>query len=346
MEKYEFIENLGHGSYGCVCKAINKVSGETVAIKILKKSYSSWDECLNLREVKSLRRMANHPNIVQLKELALENKVVFLVFECMECNLHQVMEARGNRIFSEREVKNWCFQIFQGLADMHRQGYFHRDLKPENLLVRRNTVKIGDLGLAREINSEPYTERVGTRWYRAPEVLLQSRMYSAKVDMWSLGVIMAELFSSTPLFPGTSEADQMFKICKVIGSPTKECWSDGLDLARNIRYQFPEFGAMDLSQLIPTASKDALSLIKSLCSWDPCKRPTAEEALQHPFFHSCYSIPPTIPYEAPGIIGGTPVSSIRQNKELLKALASHYLQGIEIDLNAGPGFMPLGHSIW
>ncbi|EEF33648.1 mak, putative [Ricinus communis] len=299
MEKYEFIEKLGHGSYGCVWKAIHRLSGETVAIKILKKNYSSGDECLNLREVKSLRRMANHPNIVQLKELALENNVAFLVFECMECNLHQVMKARGNRISSESEVKNWCFQIFQGLAYMHKQGYFHRDLKPENLLVRHNTVKIGDLGLAREINSKPpYTDYVVTRWYRAPELLLRSSLYGSKVDMWSLGVIMAELFTFTPLFRGKSEADQMYNICRIIGSPTKMSWPYGIDLARNIRYQFPEFGGMDLSQLIPTASKDALSLIKSLCSWDPCKRPTAIEALQHSFFNSCYSIPSTIPCEA------------------------------------------------
>ncbi|EEF29456.1 mak, putative [Ricinus communis] len=238
MEKYEFIEKVGHGSYGSVWKAINNVSREMVPIKILKKNYSSWDEGLNLREG--------------------------LVFP---------------------NLSRCC---------------------------RHAQVKIGDLGLAREINSKPpYTDYVVTCCYRAPELLLRSSLYGSKVDMWSLGVVMAELFTFTPLFCGKSETDHMYKICKIIGSPTKMSYPYGLDLARNIHYQFPESGGMHLSLLMPTASKDALSLFKSLCSWDPCKRPTAEEALQHPFFHSCYSIPPAIPYEAPGIIRKTPVSSIR-----------------------------------
>ncbi|XLS96753.1 hypothetical protein HN51_039488 [Arachis hypogaea] len=86
---------------------------------------------------------------------------------------------------------------------MHQRGYFHRDLKPENLLVTKDIIKIADFGLAHEISSQPpYTEYVSTRWYRAPEVLLQSYLYSSKVDMWAMGAIMAKLFSLRPLFPG------------------------------------------------------------------------------------------------------------------------------------------------
>ncbi|MED6144393.1 hypothetical protein PIB30_118199 [Stylosanthes scabra] len=199
------------------------------------------------------------------------------------------------KVFSEGEVRNWCFQVFQGLAYMHQRGYFHRDLKPENLLVTKDIIKIADFGLAREISSQPpYTEYVSTRWYRAPEVLLQSYMYSSKVDMWAMGAIMAELFSLRPLFPGASEADEIYKICGVIGSPTIESWADGLKLARDINYQFPQFAGVHLSAVIPSASDDAVSLIKSLCSWDPCKRPTAAEALQHPFFQTCFYIPPSL----------------------------------------------------
>ncbi|KAG6687996.1 hypothetical protein I3843_11G101800 [Carya illinoinensis] len=283
MERFNLIKEVGDGTFGCVWRAINKQTGEVVAIKKMKKRYYSWEECVNLREVKSLRKM-NHPNIVKLKEVIRENDILYFVFEYMECNLYQLMKDR-EKLFSEAGVRNWCFQVFQALAYIHQRGYFHRDLKPENLLVTKDKIKIADFGLAREINSQPpYTEYVSTRWYRAPEVLLQSYLYSSKVDMWAMGAIMAELFTLRPLFPGISEADEIYKICSVIGSPTKDTWADGLHLARDINYQFPRFAGVHLSALIPSASNDAISLITSLCSWDPFKRPTAAEALQHPFF--------------------------------------------------------------
>ena len=88
------------------------------------------------------------------------------------------------------------------------------DLKPENLLVSGDVVKLADMGLAREIRSRPpYTDYVSTRWYRAPEVLLRSLSYNSPIDMWAVGCIMAELYSFRPLFPGSSEPDEIYKIC-------------------------------------------------------------------------------------------------------------------------------------
>ncbi|KAH1074852.1 hypothetical protein J1N35_027180 [Gossypium stocksii] len=305
MERYKLLREVGDGTFGCVWRAINKLSGEVVAIKKMKKKYYSWEECVNLREVKSLRRM-NHPNIVKLKEVIRENNVLYFVFEYMECNLYQLMKDREKH-FLEVEIRNWCFQVFQGLAYMHQCGYFHRDLKPENLLVSRDIIKIADFGLAREISSHPpYTEYVSTRWYRAPEILLQSYLYTSKVDMWAMGAIMAELFTLRPLFPGASEADEIYKICSVLGTPTKDTWSDGLNLARSINYQFPKFPGVHLSLLVPSASDDAINLITSLCSWDPCKRPSAAEALRHSFFQSCYYVPPSLRPKA--AVSGTPPS--------------------------------------
>ncbi|XP_031377270.1 cyclin-dependent kinase F-4 [Punica granatum] len=299
MERYKLIKEVGDGTFGSVWRAINKLSGEVVAIKKMKKKFYSWEECINLREVKSLRKM-NHPNIVKLKEVIRENDILYFVFEYMECNLYQLIKDR-ERLFSEAEIRNWCFQVLQGLAYMHQRGYFHRDLKPENLLVSKEVIKIADFGLAREVNSQPpYTEYVSTRWYRAPEVLLQSYQYNFKVDMWAMGAIMAEMFTLRPLFPGSSEADEIYKICSVIGTPTQESWAEGLRLANAINYQFPQSAGVLLSALIPSASSEAINLITSLCSWDPCKRPTATEALQHPFFQSCFYVPPSLrPRAAP-----------------------------------------------
>ncbi|KHF97734.1 Cyclin-dependent kinase F-4 [Gossypium arboreum] len=334
MERYKLLREVGDGTFGCVWRAINKLSGEVVAIKKMKKKYCSWEECVNLREVKSLRRM-NHPNIVKLKEVIRENNVLYFVFEYMECNLYQLMKDREKH-FSEVEIRNWCFQVFQGLAYMHQCGYFHRDLKPENLLVSRDIIKIADFGLAREISSHPpYTEYVSTRWYRAPEILLQSYLYTSKVGKFSVYVgdgcyngRVVHLTSSFSwcqsvlqlgvigwLFTGLmltfhyvcSEADEIYKICSVLGTPTKYTWSDGLNLARSINYQFPKFPGVHLSLLVPSASDDAINLITSLCSWDPCKRPSATEALGHPFFQvSCYYVPPSLRPKA--AVSGTPPS--------------------------------------
>uniref|UniRef100_A0A0D6QTT6 non-specific serine/threonine protein kinase n=1 Tax=Araucaria cunninghamii TaxID=56994 RepID=A0A0D6QTT6_ARACU len=294
MNQYRFTKELGDGTYGTVWKAYNRSTNEIVAIKKMKRKYYSWEECMNLREVKSLRKM-NHPNIVKLKEVVRENdNNLYFVFEYMECNLYQLMKDKV-KLFPESKIRNWCFQIFQALAYMHQRGYFHRDLKPENLLVTKDVIKIADFGLAREVFSQPpFTEYVSTRWYRAPEVLLQSSTYGSAVDMWAMGAIMAELFTLRPLFPGSSELDEIYKICSVIGSPNNHSWSEGLRLANSMKYQFPQFISTHLSVLIPSASSEAIDLMASLCAWDPNKRPTAAEALKHPFFQACVYIPPSL----------------------------------------------------
>lgn len=163
MDRFKLIKEVGDGTFGSVWRAINKQNGEVVAVKKMKKKYYSFEECMSLREVKSLRRM-NHPNIVKLKEVVRENDILYFIMEYMECNLYQLMKDRV-KPFSESEVRNWCFQIFQALAYMHQRGYFHRDLKPENLLVSKDVIKLADFGLAREVSSlPPYTEYVSTRW--------------------------------------------------------------------------------------------------------------------------------------------------------------------------------------
>ncbi|CAI9287876.1 unnamed protein product [Lactuca saligna] len=286
MEKYVKIKKLGEGSYGIVYEALNKLTGEVVAIKKLKTKCTSKEECKNQIEVKALQKI-KHPNIVKLKEINGENGNVFLVFECMECSLYDRLNNIRMVSFSESEIKNLCFQLFQGLAHMHGNGYFHRDLKPDNLLLSKDhgIIKIADLGQARETDGEPpYTDYVTTRCYRAPEVFLHSSVYDPAVDMWAMGAIMAELFIHRPLFRGDSGGEVLYKICSVIGSPTESKWSEGLQLARNMNYRFPDHPGMPLASLLPSASSEALCLIATLLSWNPCLRPTATEALEHPFF--------------------------------------------------------------
>ncbi|KAH7439527.1 hypothetical protein KP509_04G065700 [Ceratopteris richardii] len=293
MDTYKLIRQVGDGTYGSVSKAINRKTNEIVAVKKMKKKFYSWEECLNLREVKSLQKLS-HPNIIKLREVIRERDQLYFIFEYMEYNMYQIMKDKQEP-FSESKVRNWCHQVLLALAYMHDHGYFHRDLKPENLLITRDVVKVADFGLAREVNSQPpFTDYVSTRWYRAPEVILQASSYDAAIDMWAVGAIMAELFTLSPLFPGESETDEIYKICSVIGTPNSQTWPEGMQLADALRFTFPECPQAYLSDIIPCASVEAINLISALCSWDPHRRPTAIEALKHPFFQVVSQIPKSV----------------------------------------------------
>ena len=165
MNRYKIIKAVGDGTYGSVLKAQHRQTGEIVAIKKMKKKFFSWDECIQLREIRSLKHLS-HPNIVKLKEVIRQQDELYFVFEYLDQNIYQLTKDR-NKFLPEAQIRNIIFQIFQGLAYMHKNGYFHRDMKPENLLVTRDgIVKLADFGLAREIRSRPpFTDYVSTRWY-------------------------------------------------------------------------------------------------------------------------------------------------------------------------------------
>ncbi|XP_041996099.1 serine/threonine-protein kinase MHK-like isoform X1 [Salvia splendens] len=290
MERYKILEEIGDGTGGNVYKAVNNETFEIVAVKRMKRKFYNWEECLNLREVKSLRRL-NHPNIIKLLEIVRQDNELFFIFEYMECNLYQIMKNQ-QRSLSEEEIRGLMSQVLQALSHVHKHGYFHRDLKPENLLVTNNTIKIADFGLARELSSSPpYTDYVSTRWYRAPEVLLQSASYTPAIDMWAVGAILAELFTSCPIFPGESEIDQLYKISCVFGAPEWNTFPEAKDISRLVDITYSAIQPADLSDMIPNASLEAIDLIKQLCSWDPSKRPTADQCLEHPFFHVSELVP-------------------------------------------------------
>uniref|UniRef100_K7FAV9 non-specific serine/threonine protein kinase n=1 Tax=Pelodiscus sinensis TaxID=13735 RepID=K7FAV9_PELSI len=296
MNRYTTMKQLGDGTYGSVLMGKSNESGELVAIKRMKRKFYSWDECMNLREVKSLKKL-NHANVIKLKEVIRENDHLYFVFEYMKENLYQLMKDR-NKLFPESVIRNIMYQILQGLAFIHKHGFFHRDMKPENLLcMGPELVKIADFGLARELRSQPpYTDYVSTRWYRAPEVLLRSSVYSSPIDIWAVGSIMAELYTLRPLFPGTSEVDEIFKICQVLGTPKKSDWPEGYQLASAMNFRFPQCIPIHLKTLIPNASNEAIQLMTDMLNWDPKKRPTASQALKHPYFQVGQVLGPSAHY--------------------------------------------------
>ncbi|XP_067621603.1 uncharacterized protein [Eurosta solidaginis] len=293
MNRYITLTQLGDGTYGTVVLAQRKGTGEKVAIKRMKRKYYSWEEAMNLREVKSLKKLS-HPNIVKLKEVIRENDTLYFVFEYMKENLYQMIKDRDTHL-PEPTLKSILFQVLTGLAFMHRHGFFHRDLKPENLLCSGpELIKIADFGLAREIRSRPpFTDYVSTRWYRAPEVLLHSTNYGSSIDLWAMGCIMAELYTFRPLFPGSSEVDQLFKICSVLGTPDKNDWPEGYRLANTIHFRYPECVKVPLNTIVTRSSQSGLDLLEDMLRYDPDKRPTAQQSLKYAYFHALKRISPT-----------------------------------------------------
>jgi len=286
MDRYKIQQHIGDGTFGSVYKGLVVKTGEVVAIKKMKKKFYSWDECMSLKELKSLKKL-NHPNVTKLKEVVKVSDELYFVFEYLEKNIYQMYsEAKASgKPIPESQIRSIIYQTAAGLAHMHKQGFFHRDLKPENLLMKGDTVKVADFGLAREIRSRPpYTEYIATRWYRAPEILLKAPNYNSPVDIFALGCIMAELYLQAPLFTGESELDQLHKICSVLGTPSQGLWNEGHRLAAKMNFTFPQFPPTHLSSHIPRACDDALHLMAEMFRYDPQRRPAASQILQHPFF--------------------------------------------------------------
>jgi protein kinase len=289
MHRYNTLSQLGDGAFGVVTKAQQVNTNEIVAVKRMKQRFQTWEECLQLREITSLRRL-QHTNIIKLKEVVRENTELFMIFEFMDGNVYQLAKQRadqsgGSQGFNEKEIRSIICQTLLGLQAVHKAGFMHRDLKPENLLIKGDLVKIADFGLAKEIRSRPpFTEYVSTRWYRAPEIVLRSTHYNSPIDIWAAGVIFAELYLNRPLFPGASDSDQLFKICSVLGTPGATEWDEGYQLARKLNVRFPSMGATPLRSLIPHASPAAIDLIEAMLRFNPSERPTASQCLQHPFF--------------------------------------------------------------
>mmetsp|Transcript_3257 Transcript_3257/g.9949 ORF Transcript_3257/g.9949 Transcript_3257/m.9949 type:complete len:1143 (+) Transcript_3257:278-3706(+) len=292
MNRYQVGQVIGDGTYGSVMLAYEIDTGDKVAIKKMKKRFFTWEECIELREVKALRKII-HPNVVQLRELFREKDILYLVFEHMSCNLYELIKGR-EEYFNEKLIRSWFYQVLRGLAFIHKQGFFHRDLKPENLLVGGadyGVLKIADFGLAREVASAPpYTQYISTRWYRAPEVLLRGD-YNMPTDIWAVGAIMAEVFSLKPLFPGRNESDQLLKIAQVKGAPVEKDWPQGFRMMHEMGISLPVYPLQTLSNTIAHASGAAVQLISDLLNYDPMRRPTAAQAMQYPYFMEALAVP-------------------------------------------------------
>ncbi|GAA6027408.1 hypothetical protein JCM8097_007839 [Rhodosporidiobolus ruineniae] len=203
-------------------------------------------------------------------------------------------KGRAKRGLPSDLCAKFMSQLLLGLAHLHSRRILHRDLKPQNLLIdKAGNLKIADFGLARAfgVPLRTYTHEIITLWYRPLEVLLGGRHYTTAVDVWSCATIFAEMASGLPLVPGDSEIDQIFKIFRLMGTPTPQSWP-GLTQMPDYKTTFPRWAPTDLQQLLGAEMDDrALDLLERMLQIDPDRRMSAKRALTHPYFHTPSSAP-------------------------------------------------------
>ncbi|ESQ53013.1 hypothetical protein EUTSA_v10016406mg [Eutrema salsugineum] len=293
--RFKIQEIIGKGSYGVVCSAIDTLTGEKVAIKKIHDIFEHISDAARiLREIKLLR-LLRHPDIVEIKHIMLppsrrEFKDIYVVFELMESDLHQVIKANDD--LTREHYQFFLYQLLRALKYIHTANVYHRDLKPKNILANANCkLKICDFGLARvAFNDTPttifWTDYVATRWYRAPELCgsFYSK-YTPAIDIWSIGCIFAEVLMGKPLFPGKNVVNQLDLMTDLLGTPSLDTISRVRnEKARRYLTSMRKKPPIPFAQKFPNADPLSLKLLERLLAFDPKDRPTAEEALADPYF--------------------------------------------------------------
>ncbi|KAK4324041.1 hypothetical protein Pmani_005290 [Petrolisthes manimaculis] len=298
-------------AYGIVWKAIDRRTGEVVAVKKIFDAFrNETDAQRTFREIVFLLEFSSHPNVIRLLNVlrADNNKDIYLVFQFMETDLHNVIK-KGN-VLEDIHRRYIMYQLFRAARYLHSGSVIHRDLKPSNLLVDSDCrVKVADFGLARSVEPsarvEPQgdptlTNYVATRWYRAPEILLNSKRYTLGVDMWSLGCILGEMLLGKPMFPGSSTIDQIERIMAIIAPPSRDDLQQVSSqyaatlLSKPLGNGSSARGTKSLREILTGAPNDAIDLIEKLLVFSPERRLTAEQALKHPYvarFHNSANEP-------------------------------------------------------
>lgn len=233
-----------------------------------------------------------HENIVSLYDVIHTENKLMLVFEYMDKDLKKYMDSYTNSQTGQRgaleaaTIKSFMWQLLRGIAFCHDNRVLHRDLKPQNLLINNSgSLKLADFGLARAfgIPVNTFSNEVVTLWYRAPDVLLGSRTYNTSIDIWSAGCIMAEMFTGRPLFPGTTNEDQLLKIFRLMGTPSERSWP-GISAFPEYKPTWPVYATQELRAILPQVDSLGLQLLGQMLQMRPEMRCSAHQALAHPWF--------------------------------------------------------------
>jgi len=299
-DRYEVKKKIGQGAYGLICAATDRANGETVAVKKIANAFEDAIDCKRtLREMRLLQHF-NHENVLNLRDIMTpppgpldQWNDIYLTLELMDTDLHYIIHSK--QALTDDHIQYFIYQILRGLKAIHSAKVLHRDLKPNNLLVNKNCdLKICDFGLARGVDdsrTQALTEYVVTRWYRAPELLVENSTYDQGIDIWSVGCILAECLGRKALLPGRDYLQQLRLIIETLGAPTAK----DLKIIENpqaVEYiqALPKKAPAPFTSLYPNANPLAIDLMQKMLVFDPNGRISAAHALEHEYLRALHNV--------------------------------------------------------
>ncbi|KAI5467116.1 hypothetical protein BGZ63DRAFT_344390 [Mariannaea sp. PMI_226] len=297
--RYEIIDVLGKGSFGQVVRCIDHKTGGLVAIKIIRNKKRFHQQALV--EVNILQKLRewdpqNKHSMVNFTQSFYFRGHLCISTELLDMNLYELIKAHAFRGFSLRVIRRFTKQILSSLNLLKQRKVIHCDLKPENILLRHplhSEIKVIDFGSSCFENEKVYTY-IQSRFYRSPEVIL-GMTYGLPIDMWSVGCILAELYTGVPIFPGENEQEQLACIMEVFGPPEKHLIEKStrkklffdsmgkprLTVSSKGRRRRPS--SKTLQQVLKCDDEAFLDFLARCLRWDPDRRLRPEDAIRHEF---------------------------------------------------------------
>ncbi|EEB17394.1 mitogen-activated protein kinase ERK-A, putative [Pediculus humanus corporis] len=300
--RYEILEVIGKGSFGQVIRALDHKTNQHVAIKIIRNKKRFHHQALiEVKILDHLRKRDKYSlhNVIHMLEYFYFRNHLCISFELMSLNLYELIKKNSYQGFSLTLIRRFAHSLVQCLRLLHKENIIHCDLKPENVLLKQrgsSSIKVIDFGSSCYSHQRVYTY-IQSRFYRSPEVIL-GLPYGTAIDMWSLGCILAELYTGYPLFPGENEIEQLACVMEILGIPPEDVISNAsrkrlfFDSRGNPRCitnskgRKRKPGSKELASAIRCNDKQFVDFISQCLQWDAKKRLNPEDALRHDWLKS------------------------------------------------------------
>ena len=282
MNNFVVLEQICQTQFSTILRCKNKTTKDIVVLKEI--SQKKTEDAPNKQVLRELLVLMNfsHPHIVKYNSVFVHHSNIVIEMEFCTSSLSNVIK-QISKPFHVAQTKKIIRSIALGLKYLHDHDIIHRDIKPGNIFIDENCiVKLGDFGSSRIItnyNNGNLTPLVGTKWYKAPEIIFGNKIYDKTVDIWSFGCLMAELFLLEPLFPGATDFEMINLIFGFLGF-SKE---DEEVLKPKLKINYREMKDSIFESTFDTADKDSIDLMKKMLCTNPKKRINIDEVLLHPY---------------------------------------------------------------
>ncbi|CAO3671966.1 unnamed protein product [Rhizopus stolonifer] len=289
QDMYRLKRKIGRGKYSEVFSGVNALNQQNCVIKVLKPVKKKKIK----REIKILQNLTGGPNVIGLLDIVRdpESRVPALIFE----SVNNVDFRTLYPTFTDMDVRFYMFELLKAIDYCHSMGIMHRDVKPHNVMIdhEKKQLRLIDWGLADFYHpGEKYNVRVASRCFKGPELLVDFFYYDYSLDLWSFGCMLAGMvFRKDPFFSGSDNYDQLVKIAKVLGTEKLHAYLQKYELKLDPRIQniMGTYKAASWTRFMNVQnekymSEELLDLLSKLLQYDHQDRPTAKEAMAHPFF--------------------------------------------------------------